>query len=62
MAAIEFAHELGHQVEIKALGLMGVVIACCIGDSGKTYRVVFWVDNKRQDEWLYSWELGKWQG
>ena len=55
---VEFKYRPGQPVYITALELEGVVMACCFRSGGsKDYRVIYWADGKRNDEWLYEFEL-----
>lgn len=53
-----FAFSLGQEVRIRALGLSGTVMARMdrAGDIFE-FRVIWWSDGKRNDEWLYENEL-----
>lgn len=54
-----FAFSLGQQVRIRSLDLKCTVLARMErpGDVFE-FRVVWWSDGKRNDEWLYENELG----
>lgn len=57
---ITFAFSVGEDVLIKPLELTGRVLARC--DRGldyHDYRVIFWADSKRHDEYMYEFELEK---
>lgn len=55
-----FDFENGEDVVIEALDLPARIFARCDRGGGlHDYRVVWWADGKRHDEWLYSYELRK---
>ena len=53
-----YRFELLDKVKLKAISLEGRIIAQCTysGDM-PSYRVIWWADNKRNDEWVYEFEL-----
>lgn len=56
---IQFAFRVGQDVAINALELTGKIFARCDRGHGlHDYRVIWWSDSKRNDEWLYEHELG----
>jgi hypothetical protein len=53
-----FKFSIGQRVKIKGLDpISGTVYACCDRGNYKEYRVVFWNESKRCDEWLIENEL-----
>ena len=55
---VQFTFRIGQDVTIKALELTGRVFARCDRGNGlHDYRVIWWADSKRNDEWLYENEL-----
>lgn len=62
---IDFKFAIGDIVKIKALSLPGTVIAAChrgfLADVKykdlNDYRIIYWADSKRFDEWLFEFEL-----
>jgi hypothetical protein len=55
---VQFKFALHQAVLIVPLKLEGVIFARCDrGDGIHDYRVVFWADGKRHDDWLYGYEL-----
>lgn len=57
MIQVDFQHEIGDQIWIKALNLKGVVMACCYRGLASDYRIIFWSESKRFDEWLFDFEI-----
>lgn len=57
---VTFRFRLQQDVQIIPLKLTGRVLARCDRGEGLTdYRVIFWADNTRHDEWLYEHELSE---
>ena len=55
---VTFRFAMHQNVQIVPLELTGRVFARCDrGDNVRDYRVIYWVDGKRCDEWLYEHEL-----
>ena len=55
---VEFAYAIGDKVEIATVkGITGHVIGLSMQSHGKAYRVCWWQDGKRCDEWLLDFEL-----
>ena len=55
-----FAFAVHQDVTIAALGLPGRIFARCDrGDGAHTYRVIWWANGDRKDEWLYEHELSE---
>lgn len=53
-----FCFCLGEEVMVKQIMQRGVVHArsdCLTG--GQVYRVIYWWEGERRDEWLYRYEL-----
>lgn len=60
MAVTTFKFNIGQDVWVKPLDLKGRVFACCDRGGGiHEYRIIWWSDGKRNDEWLYEYELGE---
>jgi hypothetical protein len=58
MKTIEFEHDIGDRVCVaQARDIEGCVAGMSINVNGATYRVIWWQDGKRQDEWLFGWEI-----
>lgn len=58
MSQVTFIFEIGQDVQIRALELTGRIFARCDRGNGlHDYRVVWWAESKRSDEWLYEHEL-----
>jgi hypothetical protein len=54
---VEFQFEIGQDVKVKPIGMVGVVDSLSLDNNGKQYRVVYWNDGDRKSAWLYGWEI-----
>jgi hypothetical protein len=54
---VEFQFSIGQDVTIAALKLKGRIFARCDRGLWLEYRVIYWADSKRCDEWLCEHEL-----
>ena len=54
---VTFRFALRATVTIKAIDTLGTVDSVSKNLNGEQYRVVFWCDGLRKQEWLYDWEL-----
>lgn len=55
---VTFAYKINDNVRIVPLNLVGRVVARCDnGNNDLSYRVIYWADGKRNDEWLNDFEL-----
>jgi hypothetical protein len=57
MITVEFEHDLGVEVKMKAINLTGRVDSMARDNNGIMYRVVYWNDGTRRSDWVYSWEI-----
>jgi hypothetical protein len=58
MKTIEFEHDIGDTVRVVQVNdIEGYVSGMSINVNGNMYRVIWWQDGKRQDEWLFGWEI-----
>ena len=56
--ATEFSFDIGQRVTVKAVDAEGHVMQRCDRGAGQhDYQTIFWIDGKRQVEWLLSFEL-----
>jgi hypothetical protein len=56
--SVKFKFMVGQEVFIKPLEtIQGVVYARCDRGNFKDYRIVYWFNGARHDEWLYENEL-----
>lgn len=55
--AVHFRFKVGQSVMVAALQQPGKVFARCDRGNAHDYRVIWWHDGKRNDEWLYEHEL-----
>ena len=54
----EFAFAINQRVTVKAIKAEGHVMQRCDRGAGQhDYQTIFWMDGKRQVEWLLSFEL-----
>lgn len=57
---VHFRFGLHQEVKIIPLKLTGRIMARCDrGEGLHDYRVIYWADCKRNDEWLYEHELSE---
>ena len=54
---IEFEHDLGDKVEIKAIQTVGIVKELIKERHGLRYSVTFWNEGKREIEYVYGEEI-----
>ena len=59
MTTIEFTFDLQEKVQIKAIGLTGMIDGQLNSILGKEYRVTYWCNSERKNTWMYECELGK---
>ena len=58
MDTVSFRFKIKQDVKIIALDLPAKVMARCDrGDDVRDYRIVYWADCKRCDEWVYEFEI-----
>jgi len=57
MPKIEFKFALKESVVVLAIGMVGTVDSVSRNINGEQYRVVYWNDGERRQEWLYDWEI-----
>jgi len=55
---VEFQFEIGQEVKVVPVGMIGVVDSLSLDNNGKQYRVVYWNDGNRHSVWMYGWEIG----
>jgi hypothetical protein len=56
--AVSFRFRLNQDVLIVPLKLTGRVFAQCRrGEGFHEYRVIYWAEGKREDQWLFEHEL-----
>jgi hypothetical protein len=54
---VEFLFDIGQAVTISPLKVPGTVLARCDRGQYREYRVVYWAESSRRDEWLLESEL-----
>ena len=57
MTTVEYAHDMGDSVLIRAIRVMGQVDGMMSDTRGPMYRVVYWDDGRRNVDWMYDWEI-----
>ncbi len=57
MVSHSFEYDLGQKVLIKEINRPGFINALLLNSSGTQYRVIYWDNCSRKDEWLYSCEI-----
>ena len=58
MTTVEFEHAIGSRVfVVQAHDIEGYVSGMSLNVNGTMYRVIWWQDGKRMDEWLFGWEI-----
>jgi hypothetical protein len=60
---VKFKFHIGESVFIKALEtIKGTVLARCDRGNFKDYRIIYWYNGTRHDEWLLENELSTKRG
>ena len=60
MAVCDFKFDIGESVTVLSVNVPGRITQRCDRGAGQhDYQTVFWMDGKRQVEWLLEWELSK---
>jgi hypothetical protein len=55
---IEFEYSIGDKVTVSHAGdVHGGVAGMSQNINGIMYRVIWWQDGRRLDEWLFAWEI-----
>ena len=54
---VDFGFEQGEKVNITAINTPGHVDALMLDNTGKAYRVVYWMNGERRQTWMYEWEI-----
>lgn len=54
---VDFTYEIGQEVKVAPIGMVGRVDSLSLDQNGKQYRVVYWNDGQRCSVWMYEWEL-----
>lgn len=58
MKRVTFEYDIGETVSIaKVDGIDGYVSGMSTNINGLMYRVIWWQDGRRIDEWLFGWEI-----
>ena len=58
MKMVEFEYDIGDEVLIKAINIIGKIDSLTLDNNGKMFRVIFWNDGSRHSIWMYSFEIG----
>jgi len=60
MKQIDFEYDIGERVRVVHAGdIEGHVTALKVEACGLQYRVIWWQDGRRMEDWLLGWELAK---
>lgn len=54
---VVFDYDVGNEVKVKPIGMVGRVDSISLDNNGIMYRVVYWNDGARHSVWMYRWEL-----
>jgi hypothetical protein len=54
---VVFRFKLNQDVKIRPLDLPGRILARCDRGLWHEYRIIYWNESKRYDEWLCEYEL-----
>jgi len=54
---VDFQYELGQRAVIAGADIIGRVDSLSVDNNGPMYRVVYWNDGQRYQQWLYGWEI-----
>lgn len=54
---VEFEYEIGEHVVILALSIAARVDSLSFDNNGPMYRVIYWKNRERSQQWLYPWEV-----
>lgn len=57
MPNVWFTYEVGDRVIVKAIDTKGFIDRVSVGSDDTEYRVNFWLNGKRCQEWMYAHEL-----
>lgn len=57
--AVKFDFSIGQDVWVKPLELQCRIMARCDRGGYHEYRVIYWAEGTRRDEWLLAHELGE---
>ena len=55
---VNFEFDLAQEVEIKAVGMKGFIVAMLLDTEGPAYKVAYWNNGSRASEWMFAKELG----
>ena len=57
-STVTFAHSIGDAVAfVEARDIRARVQAVKIEFHGELYRVAWWQDGRRMEDWVYGWEI-----
>ncbi len=54
---VTYAYSIGSRVVIAETGHPGVITGLMTESAGSAYRIVWWNNGERKQEWLYEYEL-----
>ena len=59
MPTIEVEYGLKDRVHLIEISRPGTVVAIWYGDLGTMYKVAFWADSSRKEEYVFPFEIRK---
>ena len=60
MPSIDFAYSMGERVVVTEAKIEGTVDRVAFGpEYGHEYRIIFWHEGSRRNEWVYEHELSR---
>jgi len=57
MKVVEFKYDVGEEVKVKAINVLGKIDSLSFDIQGTMYRVIYWDDGSRNQTWMYDWEI-----
>ncbi len=57
MITIQFKYRIGDEIKIIDIETEGRIASQLNDINGKQYKVIYWNDGLRKEEWMYDWEL-----
>ena len=57
MKKVTYDYDLGTEVKIKAINLIGTIDALLLDHGGQQYRLVYWNKGDRHSTWMYPFEI-----
>ena len=57
MRTVNFKYDICDTVKVRDIGMVGRIDSLSIDSHGELYRVVYWNNGERNQNWMYDWEL-----